>query len=139
MPSDNREVVWTTAWSVGLYRLDEQHKKIIDTFNKLQAAVDARVDSEIVSDTLNKLTLYACEHFRDEEELMEQVSYPGIEEHRKEHQQFREKIAQCCVATSFRVESVPKELLTYLNHWLNQHFLVQDMKYQRFIAARRVK
>ena len=100
---------------------------------------DARVDSEIVSDTLTKLTQYASEHFRDEESLLEQAAYPGIEEHRKEHQQFREKIVQCCVATSIGVGNVPRELLAYLHDWLNHHLLEQDMKYKPFLAARKVK
>ena len=139
MPPDNLKVAWSPELSVGLFRLDRQHKDIIDTFNKLLAVADARVDSEIVSDTLTKLTQYACEHFRDEERLLEQVAYPGIEEHRKEHEQFRETIALCCVATSRGVGNVPRDLLAYLHDWLNHHLLEQDLKYKPFLAAHKVR
>ena len=139
MPPDDLKIAWSPELSVGVYRLDAQHKNIIDTFNKLLAVADARVDSEIVSDTLTKLTQHASEHFRDEECLLEQVAYSGIEEHRIEHQQFREKIIQCCLAASFGVGSVPRELLAYLHDWLNHHLLEQDMKYKVFLAARKVR
>ena len=135
MSADNRKVVWSAELSMGLYRLDEQHKNIISTFNKLLAEADAPVGSEIVSDTLAKLTRHACEHFRDEESLLERLAYPGIEEHRKEHQEFREKIVQCCVATTLGVRTVPKALLAYLQEWLDHHLLEQDMKYKQFLAA----
>ena len=97
------------------------------------------MDSEIVSDALTELTRHAVEHFRDEESLLEQAAYPGIEEHRKEHRQFQEKIAQCCVAAGIGVGTVPRKLLAYLHDWLSHHLLEQDMKYKPFLAARRVR
>ena len=127
MPPDNLQIAWSPELSVGVYKLDEHHKTIIDTFNKLLLAVGgARADSEIVSDTLTKLTQYAVEHFRDEESLLEQAAYPGIEGHRKEHQQFQEKIVQCCLAAGIGVGKVPTELLAYLHDWLNGHLTLNQ-------------
>jgi len=135
MSPENLKIAWSSELSVGLPRLDEQHKNIIDAFSKLLLAVDeARVDSEIVSDTLTELTRHACEHFREEESLLEQVAYPGIEEHRKDHQEFQERIVQYCVATSIGVPSVPGELLAYLHDWLKRHVLELDMKYKPFLV-----
>lgn len=139
MPPDYFEIVWTPELSVGFPRLDEQHKNIINTFNTLLAVPDASVDSETISDTLTRLVRYASEHFRDEECLMEQAAYPAIEEHKREHRQFREKIVQYCMATSIGVRIVPRDLLAYLHDWLTQHMLEQDMKYKLFLAARKVK
>ena len=139
MPPGNLKIAWSPELSVGLFRLDEQHRGLVDTFNNLLAAADARVDSEIVSDTLTKLTQYACEHFRDEELLLERAAYPGIEEQRKEHEQFRETIALCCVATSRGLGNVPRDLLAYLHDWLTHHLLEQDMKYKPFLAVREVR
>lgn len=140
MPPDNLKITWSSELSVGVNKLDEHHKNIINTFNKLLLAVeDAQADSEIVSDTLTKLTQYAVEHFREEESLLEQAAYPGIEDHRKEHQQFQEKIVQCCLAASIGVRTVPRELLAYLHDWLNHHLLEQDMKYKPFLTAPKVR
>ena len=140
MPPDNLKIAWSPELSVGIQRIDEQHKDIIDAFNKLLlAGEEARVDSEIVSDTLDKLTRHVRGHFRDEEGLLEQVAYPGIEEHRMEHDRFREKLVECCVATTIGVGCVPRALLAYLHDWLDQHLIQQDMKYRPFLAAREVR
>lgn len=133
------KIVWTGELNVGVGRIDEQHKKLVDTFNKMLAASDAQVGSEIVSETLANLTQYALEHFRDEECLMEEVAYPGIEEHRKEHQQFWKQIAHFCTATSLGDSSVPRELLACVQNWLSHHLLEQDMKYKPFLSASKVR
>ena len=100
---------------------------------------DAEANSEIVSETLTRLTQHACEHFRDEECVFEEIGYPLLEEHRNEHQQFQEKVVQCCLAASIGVRSVPRELLDYLYHWLTHHLLEQDMKCKPFFAAYKAK
>ena len=131
-----QKIIWSETLSVGVRILDDQHKRIIGVLNDLNENPQAKVDSELISDSLTGLTRYAVEHFREEERLMGLCEYPGIEEHKNRHREFREKIAECCMAATHHVASVPKELLTYLRDWFNGHILHEDMKYKPFLADR---
>lgn len=133
-----KKIAWSKAFSVGVRALDDQHKRIIGVLNELTDDPQAKVDSELISDTLTRLTRYAVEHFREEERLMGLCEYPGIEEHKDRHREFRQKIVECCMAATLHVASVPGELLTYLRDWFKDHILHEDMKYKPFLAGRQM-
>jgi hemerythrin len=137
MNSPPSAILWSPEFSVGVRSLDRQHRSIFAALGKLLAESDAGVRSEIVSETLNMLTRYASEHFREEERLMEQAHYPAVEEHKAEHRKFQEKIVECCLATSIGVSSIPRQLIQFLLDWITDHILNEDMKYKPFLAGRR--
>ena len=87
-----------------------------------------------MSDTLAALTQYASEHFADEERLMEMAGYPELRS-TKEHQVFRRKTAQCCVAVTMGVGTAPCELAIYLSEWVTRHVVQMDLKYKPYLAA----
>jgi hemerythrin len=124
---------WSPEFSVGVPALDAQHRKMIDTLNGLLAQPDADLRSAILLDTLTRLTQYAGEHFKDEERLMEAAGYPGIEQHKQKHMEFREKMVECCLAARLGVDSVPRQLVQFLVDWLNHHVLQEDLKYKPFL------
>ncbi|MFN3533222.1 MAG: hemerythrin domain-containing protein, partial [Candidatus Brocadia sp.] len=64
------KIVWSENFSVGVRVLDDQHKQIVTLINILIEMSDAKIDSEIISDTLTKMTQYAINHFSKEEEYM---------------------------------------------------------------------
>jgi hemerythrin len=129
-------IMWHDDFSVGVRLLDDQHKRMIEIVNQLAGHPQVAVDSELVSDSLTRLTQYALEHFHDEESLMEAVGYPDLERHKALHQEFRQKIAECCVAATLHVGVMPHALVAYLHDWLSEHVLVEDMKYKPWLAGR---
>ena len=62
------KIIWDEGFSVGVRDLDEQHKRIVTVVNTLIDMIDTKVDSEIISDTLTKMTQYASDHFKTEED-----------------------------------------------------------------------
>ena len=119
---------------MGIDSIDRQHQKLIGMINRLVKATDLTVRSEHVSDILTEMTRYASEHFRTEEELMEEYAYPLLTEHKALHQEFRKKTLEICNATMLGVESVPQVMFNYLRDWLRNHILTEDMKYRDFFA-----
>jgi hemerythrin-like metal-binding protein len=63
------QITWTEDFSVGVVRLDEQHKRLIQMINRLIAKPQTTTESEMVSDLLSDMTNYAQKHFAAEEEL----------------------------------------------------------------------
>jgi len=85
-------VQWSEKFSVGVRVLDEQHQQLIKLLNLLISTQGtATTRSETISDTLMAMTRYAQAHFKAEESLMEAYDYPGLEEQKIQHRDFRKK------------------------------------------------
>ena len=132
-------IEWTDSFSVGVALFDEQHRRLIDMLNKIRRDPAATTHSETVSDVLTDMTRYAREHFKSEEDLMTEHDYPYLEEHRQQHDEFREKAARLCVATVEGDASVPQALAAYLLQWLIRHILQEDMAFKPFFEHKGVR
>jgi len=131
---------WSARYSVGVAKLDEQHKQIIAMLNRLVTSSEARdANSEAMSEILTTMTRYSLEHFKTEEGLLKEHGYPDLEEHRQEHVAYRRKAIDFSTATSLGVESVPQILVSYLFEWWTNHILKEDMKYKSFFAEKGVR
>ena len=133
-------VQWSEKFSVGVRELDQQHQQLIKMLNRListQGPINTH--SETVSDTLMAMTRYAQVHFKAEERLMEAYGFPGLEEQKIQHRDFRKKTVDFCTATTIGVEKIPEALLEYLVDWLTHHILKDDMAYRSFFKNKGVK
>jgi hemerythrin len=133
-------VLWTENFSVGVRELDQQHQLLIKLLNRLiatQGTINTR--SETISDVLLAMTRYAQVHFKTEERLMEAYGYPGLEEQKKKHRDFRKTTVGFSTATTFGIDQVPEDLLTYLTNWLVHHILEDDMAYRSFFKEKGVE
>ncbi len=125
-------IIWNESFSVGVRELDEQHKELIRMINKLIETRDTKVDSEMISDILTKMTKYAGYHFQTEEQYMIEYDYPDYSSHREQHKEFRKKTVAFCMDTMAYKETIPTEILSYLKNWLTNHILKSDIKYKSF-------
>jgi hemerythrin len=133
-------VQWSEKFSVGVRELDQQHQKLIELLNIListQGTIDTR--SETVSDTLLAMTRYAQAHFKAEESLMETYGYPGLEEQRKQHREFRKKTVSLSMDTYYGIDHIPEDLLEYLVDWWVHHILEEDIAYRSFFKDKGVE
>ena len=72
--------------------IDTQHKELIDKINKLLDSCETSKDKVVAVKTLDYLADYTEFHFGEEEKLQESINYPGIEQHKKEHDKLREVV-----------------------------------------------
>lgn len=133
------KIDWNPSFSVGVELLDEQHKRIIGMINRLISDREATVRSETISELLDGLTKYATDHFRTEEQLLEEYAYPDLTRQKREHKAYRIKIVAFHQATTSHEDSVPGEFLKFMRDWLVNHILKTDMKYRSFLTERGVK
>ena len=132
------KIVWNQSFSVGVARLDEQHKKIINMINLLRSKPEVDVRSEMVSELLTRLTKYASDHFATEEQLLVEYGYPEVAVHKEAHRAYRMKVVALCQDTMDLNASVPEELLRFLGDWWVNHILGADMRYSSFLMERGV-
>ena len=72
--------------------IDGQHKELIDKINKLLDSCETSKDKIVAVKTLDYLADYTEFHFGEEEKLQESIGYPGIGQHKKEHDKLRQVV-----------------------------------------------
>ena len=136
MTSMPTKVIWSDEFSVGHKVLDNQHKMIINVINELIESYGLLdIDIHNILDTLHR---YITVHLRYEEKLLEECGYSDLDEHKKQHAVFEEKIAETCSLLETKwtkgIDTTKTELLAFLHSWWNDHILIQDKKYEPYIG-----
>jgi hemerythrin len=128
-----KTLVWTDDLNTGIDVIDGQHRRIADSINKLNLALnspDADPDSrkKIVHDVIDEMTDYTLFHFTFEEAMMDDVDYPFAGAHKRLHELFAEQIAQYNERNQAG-EDVAQELHGLLCRWLFNHIRNEDAAY----------
>jgi hemerythrin len=126
------KIKWLDTFSVGVEEIDIQHKKLIEIINELIDHRDVNSDSEVISETLNKMTDYIKYHFSYEEEYLKEINYPELVIHELEHLDFIEKTTNFCIGTLNVEKNISEDILQFLKDWLINHILKSDMKYKEY-------
>lgn len=74
--------------------IDSQHKELIEKINGLERSCETNAELSVAVKMLNYLADYTDFHFSEEEKLQEEIEYPGMEEHKKQHQEFKQAIEE---------------------------------------------
>ena len=120
-------MIWHKNYETGNIQVDDEHKEI---FKLVQNVVDAAVDSgeEKVKTTIDFLANYTVNHFKNEETLMEESSYPDMPVHKKQHDDFvvevlalREKVIN---GSDSSISDV--DIKKVIVNWLTDHVLGSD-------------
>lgn len=72
--------------------IDSQHKELIGKINSLLDSCEDGNDKLAAVKTLDYLAEYTDFHFSAEEKLQEEMEYPGIKEHKVEHDKLRKVV-----------------------------------------------
>lgn len=119
-------VAWTEEISVGVARIDEEHKNLLAMLNELGQAMASGQGREAVSVTSARMREYALQHFKTEEEAMTASRYPDRSSHMAEHDSFIGKVLDL-EETLGQGGAVPaKDLWTFLRNWLSEHIQGPD-------------
>ena len=128
-------IEWSENLSIGRYAIDEQHKELINLINNVAEIIKQKdyTFSNIVF-VVNKLDDYVDKHFKYEEIIMDECSFPGKKEHVKEHDLARKKMNEINI---FDQESFKEEFLSntlnWLFLWLVNHIMNTDKKLEPYL------
>jgi hemerythrin len=126
-------IQWNESFSVNNLLIDNQHRNLFKLTNNLILNSNAKVNSEIISETLHDLILYAKTHFKDEEELLKKHHYPKFSEHKTMHENFIYEIAMFCEDVVNRKTTVAEDMINYLVNWIFNHTCKDDQDYKNYI------
>ena len=120
---------WKDEYAFGIQIIDDQHKKFVETLNKLHDAIVSDQTKEMLSGIFWDLSEYAVFHFNTEEMYFEEFGYEGAEDHKKHHREFREKMIEFQNQYNEGKASISIDLMKFLEDWLTNHLRDVDAKY----------
>jgi hemerythrin-like metal-binding protein len=132
-------IEWSQELSVGHEVLDKQHKLLIDHYNQLHESLlndSPEETGHTKKRVLAAMVAYALEHFEAEESYMQRLGYTGLEEHRRAHRDFREKIFSLNRDVQEDRVVLSTSVMKILRNWITDHLAGEDQEY-RNVAVRK--
>jgi hemerythrin-like metal-binding protein len=123
------EIDWRDSMSVGVKEIDEQHKKLIDTIEKLNESIIKHDIEKNMVETFDRLFEYMNIHFATEEAYFEKLHYPEAEQHKAAHLFFRNRITEMYNKIGNNISGLSLDLVDFLEFWLVGHVMVMDKRY----------
>ena len=137
--SEMAKIAWSDALSVRIDTFDNEHKKLIDIFNRLDAAMAQGKSQHMLAGILAELSSYTETHFRHEEKIMQKHNYAGFAEHKMAHDEFIRQLSQ----TKSQFESGNVRLgipvFNFLTAWIKNHIQQMDRRYSEDLINAGVK
>lgn len=117
---------------IGVEEIDNEHKELFRMINETQELFENQILNDKydrIQEMEGRLSKYAEEHFRHEEEYMASIKHPELELQKRQHLLFCEKIG--AIPDSFNSneeqQAVLEDLLKYLVTWLYRHIISSDL------------
>ena len=125
---------WNDEYSIGIVEIDEQHKKLFELSEILNEATEINE----IKDILLFLKEYMQFHFNTEESMMRKYNYELIEEHKKLHDDLKEKVTGYIELYFLGNYSFIEELEEVVQEWIYEHILEEDRKYKEFFKNKHI-
>lgn len=122
---------WTKDLSVHNEVIDEQHKKLFEIAGRAYALINKKATKEEIVAILKELLNYTQEHFKDEEEYMESIYYPRLEQHREKHREIIQDMTNSVMQIR-NVDDLKEKLAMIAKKWLLEHIIREDMQIEKF-------
>ncbi|PLX99920.1 MAG: hypothetical protein C0624_12870 [Desulfuromonas sp.] len=121
-------VEWDESLSVGIEKIDEQHRNLFGLINRLEGLDEApSAETEVIVDALLD---YAQIHFQTEEEFFYRYNYLDKEAHEKEHGAFVTRAVEYFKQFEQQKNINIPEVHAFLIDWLTNHIKGSDMKFK---------
>ncbi|MDR3115743.1 MAG: bacteriohemerythrin [Treponema sp.] len=138
---DDRFIAWKDTYSVGISKIDEQHQELINLTQLLyQACLNGTETGRFYfKKVMHDLVNYVTFHFSAEEKLMEKIGFPGLPEHKKEHERFVKKVLEEVKNFESGRAIVPNTFVRYLREWILTHIAKTDQQYGSYATKGKPK
>ncbi len=146
---DVSEFEWSEELKVGVDCFDSQHKKWIELAREVNKALQEEYEVDLISaaeskaqaekiieEAFTEFLLYTRRHLRAEEKQMRKYDFPGYEEHRKEHNKYRNLVQKIKKIYKENSREGKEKLLQFLREWLLKHIKQTDKKYGDYFPSK---
>lgn len=132
-------ITWRDSFSVQVPSIDGQHKTLVALINELYNKFYAGIDNQYLQKLFKELEEYTVYHFDYEEKFMKLYHFSRFNEHKQEHESFKEKIAACKQNLDAGNTRDMIDLVTFLKDWLLKHIMGTDQQYAALFQEKGLK
>jgi len=132
-------ITLTKDMEIGVAKIDEQHKELVDRINTITSMGLKSVSKEETQKTLDLLGWYVVQHFGDEEALQRKCNYPRYEWHRQIHKDFIVDFTK--IKEDFEKNGPSIKFTVELNNrivkWIVSHIKNVDAEFGKFYVSQK--
>lgn len=114
--------------ALGIDFMDESHRALHDGLDHLSSVSDA----EFVA-VFEALLKEVHNHFKDEEQAMEDIGFPGILCHREQHAQALNALQQACLRVREGAIAEGRDIAGLFSQWFHFHITTMDRMLASFL------
>jgi hemerythrin-like metal-binding protein len=129
---------WRTTLEVGHAKIDQEHRSLVETLNRLHAAMKQGKGKDEIERTLLFMKDYTVEHFKNEERLMMTYRYPGATAHCAAHADLVKEVGTFIANFQSGKVLLTSSVLNFLEDWLLKHIQGEDMALGAFLKSKGV-
>ena len=143
-------LLWRDEWLLDIDSLDQEHKAIVDSLNRLVHAWCSGndADSNVVQEQkgrrekephalIDELMSATKEHFTHEEEMMRKEAYPGYAMHVREHTMLLAELKSTLTTNLMHgCSTTNKNMLDALKSWYIDHVSRSDKDFANYMRSR---
>lgn len=137
MPKKNLHL-WSEKLVLGNTEIDREHKSLVEIIEELVQAISQKkhYSKGLIASTTRFLQNYTDLHFSHEENLLEKIRYPYLEEQQQLHRQFTDTIRDVTqfVRQNPQSDEALQKIQTILVTWLVDHISKEDHKIISYLA-----
>ena len=122
-------IAWSDKYSVKVEEMDLQHQKLLAMLNDLHDSMKQGKSKGVVGSLVTKMLEYASQHLDREEALMRNCGYEGLSEHKKKHDQFRQKVSEFQTALNSTDHALSQKMMAFFKEWFITHICEEDKRY----------
>ncbi len=130
---------WKNDYSVGITKIDDQHKILVGFLNDLYEAMQAGKGKETLDTVLKNLVEYTKTHFITEESILKLYKFPDYQEHKQKHDKMTEHVLKLKQQFDSGQIANPIQITNFLKDWLSKHIMGTDKAYTTFLNAKGVR
>lgn len=126
---------WNDALLTKNYRIDADHKKIIQKAQELNEDMAQGKGKEHIIETVKFLESYVKKHFAEEEKMQASSGYPDLELHKEQHRYFENEISELSTSIQANPESSVNvlKLNKLMSGWFFNHIQRLDVEVAKHV------
>ena len=124
------KIMWDDRYKMGVEAVDRAHAKLFRIVNKLfDLSQDASANQAAYKEGIKYLEAYSMTHFSEEEAYMRSIRYGGYAEHKRIHDNFRNKTLISLkkdLELSGYSSSAVERFVGIMGSWMKEHIMLED-------------
>ena len=128
-------VSWSSAFSVGIKIIDDQHRELLNLVNDMfnHISEDKTLEQAYIGKIVQQAVQFVKTHFKTEEAIMVHINFPGYAEHKRAHDAFVQIVVENVKNFENGQTFVLADFTRYLKEWILTHIAIMDKQYFTYL------